>query len=304
MTRFLRSLLTGPKLFWLGLLAVTWALSSWSFALYKALDARWIIRFPKQYELGLDSWISNAMRWLIEDAHFGLFTFRDLTRFIAAVIEFPYQVMRSLLIDGFSVGQGQQAIEVAPSVSWIAIIGTMAAIALYARNAALAWLAGLCFAYLAIFGQWESAMVTLASVLIAVPIGVAGGLLLGILSYRHPWIEKALRPILDLMQTVPVFAYLVPILFLFGFGPVSALVATVIYAMPPMVRISTVALQSVPEDVKEAGRMVGCKPRQQMWKVMVPTALALVDGRGKPGDHANLEHGDHRLDDRGRGAGL
>ncbi len=278
MTRFLRSLLTGPKLFWLGgLLAVTWALSSWSFALYKALDARWIIRFPKQYELGgLDSWISNAMRWLIEDAHFGLFTFRDLTRFIAAVIEFPYQVMRSLLIDGFSVGQGQQAIEVAPpSVSWIAIIGTMAAIALYARNAALAWLAGgLCFAYLAIFGQWESAMVTLASVLIAVPIGVAGGLLLGILSYRHPWIEKALRPILDLMQTVPVFAYLVPILFLFGFGPpVSALVATVIYAMPPMVRISTVALQSVPEDVKEAGRMVGCKPRQQMWKVMVPTAL-------------------------------
>ncbi|MDA5094130.1 ABC transporter permease subunit [Aliiroseovarius sp. KMU-50] len=273
MSSFLKSCLRGPRMFWLGLFAITWGLSQFSFAIYKALDARWIVRFPKKYELPLDSWISSAMTWLVEDAHFGLFTFRDLTRFIAAVIELPYQFVRSLLIDGFSVGQGQQAIEVAPSISWIAIIGTMAVIALYARNAGLAMLAALCFAYLAIFGQWESAMVTLASVLIAVPIGVTGGLLLGILSYRHPWVEKALRPILDLMQTVPVFAYLVPILFLFGFGPVSALVATVIYAMPPMVRIATVALQSVPEEVKEAGRMVGCKPHQQMWKVMVPTAL-------------------------------
>jgi glycine betaine/proline transport system permease protein len=273
MSKVLKLLTSGPRLFWLGLFALTWALSTWSFPLYKALDARWIIRFPKQYELPLDGWISSAMSWLVEEAHFGLFTFRDLTRFIAAIIEVPYQLMRSLLVDGFSVGQGQQAIEIAPSISWIAIIGTMAAVALYARNQALAWLAGLCFAYLAIFGQWESAMVTLASVLIAVPIGVAGGLMLGILSYRHPWVERALRPVLDLMQTVPVFAYLVPILFLFGFGPVSALVATVIYAMPPMVRIATVALQSVPEEVIEAGRMVGCKPRQLMWKVLVPTAL-------------------------------
>ncbi|SHH16605.1 glycine betaine/proline transport system permease protein [Cognatishimia maritima] len=273
MTRFLKSLTNGSRPFWLGLFLVTWALSKWSFSLYQALDARWIIRFPKQYELPLDGWISDAMSWLVEDAHFGLFSFRDLTRFIAGVIELPYQLVRSMLVDGFSVGQGQQAIELAPSISWIAIIGTMAAVAIYAKNKSLALLAGLCFAYLAIFGQWESAMVTLASVLIAVPIGVAGGLMLGILSYRHPWVERALRPVLDLMQTVPVFAYLVPILFLFGFGPISALVATVIYAMPPMVRISTVALQSVPEEIIEAGRMVGCKPRQLMWKVMLPTAL-------------------------------
>ena len=273
MTEFVKSWTTGPRLFWISLFLVTWALSSWSFSLYKTLGARWIIRFPKQYELPLDIWISGAMSWLVEEAHFGLFTFRDLTRFISGLIEMPYQLMRSLLVDGFSVGQGQQAIEIAPSISWIAIIGTLAAVAFYAKNKALAWLAGLCFTYLAIFGQWESAMVTLASVLIAVPIGVAGGLMLGILSYRHPLVERALRPVLDLMQTVPVFAYLVPILFLFGFGPVSALVATVIYAMPPMVRIATVALHSMPEEVIEAGRMVGCKQRQLMWKVLVPTAL-------------------------------
>ena len=85
---------------------------------------------------------------------------------------------------------------------------------------------GLCFLYLAVFGQWESAMVTLASILIAVPIGVAGGLLLGLAGYRWPRFERAIAPVLDLMQTVPIFAYLVPILFLFGFGPVASIVAT------------------------------------------------------------------------------
>ncbi len=115
-------------------------------------------------------------------------------------------------------------------------------------------------------------MVTLASVLIAVPIGVVGGLFLGIAAYRVAWVNHVLRPILDLMQTVPVFAYLVPILILFGFGPVAALVATVIYALPPMVRVTIVALQSVPPELVEAGKMAGCTKRQIMWKVLVPSA--------------------------------
>src|SRR3546814_3009014 len=75
------------------------------------------------------------------------------------------------------------------------------------------------------------------------------------------------------MQTVPVFAYLVPILFLFGFGPVSALVATIIYAMPPMVRITTLALRGVAVEIREFGTMVGCSPRQTTWRVMVPSAM-------------------------------
>lgn len=269
----LSGLLAPRRLFWLALFCVTWALSHWSFALYKTLDARWIIRFPKQYELTLDTWISDAMAWLVDDLSFGLFTFRDVTRFLSSLIEVPYDFVRSALIDGFAIGQGQQAVEVAPPLSWIAIIAILVGLALYARDRGLALLVGLCFAYLAIFGQWDSAMVTLASVLISVPIGVAGGLMLGILAYRSSAFGMVMRPFLDLMQTVPVFAYLVPILVLFGFGPVSALIATVVYAMPPMVRITTVALQGVPEEVIEAGRMVGCKPRQMMWKVLVPTAM-------------------------------
>jgi glycine betaine/proline transport system permease protein len=269
----LAGLFAPRRIFWIGLFLVTWALSSWSFALYKAFDARWIIRFPAQFQLPLDRWISDFMAWLVDDLSFGLFTFRDVTRLISAIIEAPYEIVRSALIDGFSVGQGQQAVEIAPPLSWIAVIAIIVGLGLHARDRGLALLVGLCFAYLAVFGQWDSAMVTLASVLISVPIGVAGGLALGILAYRVPAFEAMLRPFLDLMQTVPVFAYLVPILVLFGFGPVSALIATVIYAMPPMVRITTVALHAVPEEVIEAGRMVGCKRHQMTWKVLVPTAM-------------------------------
>lgn len=261
------------RLFWIGLLLVTWALSTWSFSLSKTFDARWIIRFPAELQLPLDAWISGAARWLIEDLSFGLFTFQDVTRSIAAAIRVPYDVVRALLVNGFMTGQGQQAVQVAPPLSWIAVIAILVALALYAKDRGLALLVGLCFTYLAVFGQWHSAMITMSSVLIAVPIGVIGGIALGIAAYQVPIFERMLRPVLDLMQTIPVFAYLVPVLVLFGFGPVAALIATVIYAMPPMVRISTLALRSVPEDVIEAGRMVGCTRRQLLWKVLVPTAM-------------------------------
>jgi len=265
--------LTAPRaLFWWGLLAVTWVLSSYSFQLYKALDARWIIRFPKAWQLDFETWISDAMTWLLEQASFGLFTFQQLTRFISILIEVPYDAARALLADGFVRGLGSNAVDIAPPLSWIAVTALMVLFARYAKGWGLAGLVAACFVYLAVFGQWDSAMVTLASVVIAVPIGVLGGLALGIACYRAAWVERAIRPVLDLMQTVPIFAYLVPILVLFGFGPVSALVATVIYAMPPMVRVATVALHSVPPEVVEAGHMAGCTRRQMMWKVLVPSA--------------------------------
>jgi len=264
--RFMRYITQPTRLFWLGLFLVTWGLSSNSFSLYKAFSARWIIRFPKRWEIPLADWISAAMDWFV-------YYFSGFTRFLASLIEWPYQVVRSLLIDGFATGQGQQAVEIVPAISWIAIVVALVAMARYAKDWRLALLVGLCFLYLAVFGQWHSAMITLASILIAVPLGTAGGLVLGIMSYRSKTVERVLRPFLDLMQTVPVFAYLVPILFLFGFGPVSALVATMIYAMPPMVRVSTVALQSVPTEVIEAGTMAGCTRHQMLWKVLIPSAM-------------------------------
>ena len=245
----LRPALYGSRLFRLGLFAATRGLSSKSFALYKAWEARRIIGFPKAWEIPLNVWISAAMTGLVNDASFGLFTIRQLTRFISATIGAPFRVARSALTEGFSSGQDQQAIEIAPSLSWVAVVAILVAVGHFAKDWNLALIVGICFVYLAVFGQWQSAMVTLASVLAAVPIGVAAGLALGILACRSALAERMMRPVPDLMQTVPVFANLVPILALSGFGPVSALVATVIFAMPPMVRVSTVVLQTVPPEI-------------------------------------------------------
>ncbi len=112
----------------------------------------------------------------------------------------------------------------------------------------------------------------MASIVIAVPFGVAGGLALGVLAYRRRRAEMAIQPMLDLMQTVPVFAYLVPVLFLFGFGPVAAMIATIIFGLPPMVRVALLALHRVPPEIVEFGRMTGCTQRQMLWRVLLPAA--------------------------------
>jgi glycine betaine/proline transport system permease protein len=264
--------LSPVALTWLALAVATAVLAQTAGGLAKALDARWLTRVPRELRLPMKDEISAFMKWLVEEAHFGLFTFTDLTRGIAWLLAQPYELAKGLLVAGFVQGLGDEAVQLLPPLSWVAVIFVVAAIGHYARSLGLAVFVGLCFLYLAVFGQWASAMVTLASILIAVPLGVAGGLLLGIAGYRWRWFDRLLTPVLDLMQTVPVFAYLVPILFLFGFGPVSALVATLVYAMPPMVRVTTLALRGVPTEIREFGVMVGCTQRQMTWRIMVPSA--------------------------------
>lgn len=254
------------------LIVATILLGTYGRDLSKALDMRWLVKFPSAWIIPFKSYISDAMKWLVEDAAIGGLSFTDITRGIAWLIEQPYRFVLSLLGDGFSVGQGNDARVVLPPVSWIVVTAAVMALGHYCRDWLLAVLVGICFAYLSVFGQWDSAMVTLASVLIAVPIGAGGGLLVGIWAYRHPTGERLLSPVLDLMQTIPIFAYLVPILFMFGFGPVSALVATIIYATPPMVRVTILALKSVDPELVDFGRMAGTTPRQLMWRVLVPSA--------------------------------
>ena len=253
---------------------VAWAVAlTLVFALSQARDLLpWAVKFPGGWVLGLREWISGFMKWLVDDLDFGLFTFKDITRSISWLIDQPYWLVRSLLSDGFLKGVGSDAVELFPRISWIAATAIAMLMGLYASGWRLALLVGGCFLYLAVFGQWDSAMVTLSSIAIAVPFGVAGGLALGIWGYRSRRAELAMTPVLDLMQTVPVFAYLVPVLILFGFGPVAAMIATMIYAMPPMVRITMLGLRQVPSEVVEAGRMAGCTPRQLMWKVQIPAA--------------------------------
>jgi glycine betaine/proline transport system permease protein len=258
-----------------GLLSLPWLAALAVFVAFWQFGeplAKWAFDYPKPWQIPAQRWIGAAMKWLVNDASFGLFTFTDLTRFVAAIIDLPYRLALSLLATGFLSGQGSSAIQIVPPLSWIAVTGIVALMGFYAGGRKLAVLVGACFLFLAMFGQWNSAMVTLASILVAVPIGVAGGLALGLAAYRWPRFETGLTPVLDLMQTIPVFAYLVPILFLFGFGPTAAIVATLIYAMPPMTRITILALRSVPSEVHDLGRMIGCTRRQMTWRVLVPSA--------------------------------
>lgn len=232
----------------------------------------WAFKYPKGSVVPVAKWISQFTKWLINDATFGLFTFAELTRFIAAVVEVPYTIALSLLSTGLMTGPGSSATQILPPLSWVAVITIVCMLGYYAGGRRLAVIVGICFLFVAVFGQWTSSMVTLASILVAAPLGVVGGLLFGIAGYRWPWLERVLVPVLDLMQTIPVFAYLVPILILFGFGPTSAIVATLIYAMPPMTRITMLALKSVPSETHDLGKMIGCSPRQMMWRVLVPSA--------------------------------
>jgi glycine betaine/proline transport system permease protein len=258
-------------------------LAAWAAALAALLvlfllqaELPWAFEYPKAWVLRLRFWISDFMKWLINDFSLGLFTFKELTRGIAWLLDWPLAAARALLADGFFRGQGSQAVLLWPPLSWLAVLGVLTILGLKAGGLRLALLVALCFAYLAVFGQWASAMVTLASIVIAVPFGVAGGVLLGIAGFRSRRFEQALVPVLDLMQTVPVFAYLLPALFLFGFSPVSSMLATIIYAMPPMVRVTMLALRQVAPEVVDFGRMAGCSRPQLLWKVRVASARPML----------------------------
>lgn len=258
----------------LGLLV--WCVALVVFALlwaYAGTLAPWAQEWPRAWTPRIARAISTFMRWLVDEASFGLFTFIEFTRFLSALVEAPYRFVLSILSTGFMSGQGSQAVQIAPPVSWAGVIGVFVIAAHAAGGRKLALLAVVCLGFILVFGQWDSAMVTLASIVVAVPIGAVGGLLVGIAAVRWRGFERTISPVLDLMQTIPIFAYLVPILFLFGFGPVAAILATIIYAMPPMTRISIVALRGVAPEIGDLGRMTGCTRRQMTWRVMVPAAM-------------------------------
>ncbi len=243
---------------------------------------QWAVKAPKELSWRLESLgsctsvrycVTGFMKWLVGDqAYIFPWTFKEFTRALAACIEVPYQLIRSLLSTGFEIPGNNGEIWQTPPLSWLGLTLAAVYISWRIKDWWLALIVFLCFAYLIGFGQWESAAITLASIMVAVPIGIVLGVFLGIWGYRYARFERAITPVLDLMQTVPIFAYLVPVLFLFGFGPVSAITATVIYAMPPMVRVTMLALHTVPSEIKEFGKMAGCNKRQLTWRVLIPAA--------------------------------
>lgn len=125
-------------------------------------------------------------------------------------------------------------------------------------------------------GYWEATVQTLALVICATLVCVLVGVPLGILAARRPWFYAAIRPVLDLMQTIPTFVYLIPTLVLFGLGPVPGLISTVIFAIPAPIRLTHLGISSVPTQLLEAGKAFGATPRQLLTKVELPYALPTI----------------------------
>ena len=231
----------------------------------------WASRYPSDWIIRVDQYLTLAIKWLIKDADFGLFTFKELTRGLGAVLDAPVLFLKGLLATGFEISTGAESSLTIPPISWLGVLAIFVVLAAATRERRLVGFVAASFLYVAFIGLWDSTMLTFASIIVAVAIGIIVGVLLGVASYRSAAARRVLTPIFDFMQTMPVFAYLVPALMLFGYGPSSALVITLIYALPPMARVTTVALEQVSGEIAEFGRMAGCTRRQLMRKVLLPS---------------------------------
>jgi glycine betaine/proline transport system permease protein len=125
-------------------------------------------------------------------------------------------------------------------------------------------------------GLWRETVQTLVLVLYATALSMVIGVPLGIWAAHRPRVWSTLQPILDLMQTMPTFVYLIPILILLGLGAAPALIVTIIFAMPAPVRMTYLGLTSVPKPMLEAGEAFGASKRQLLWKVELPAAMPTI----------------------------
>ncbi|PKB58211.1 MAG: choline ABC transporter permease subunit [SAR202 cluster bacterium Casp-Chloro-G2] len=123
---------------------------------------------------------------------------------------------------------------------------------------------------------WEPTMVTVAILIVSVTIAVVIGIPVGVLSARSNLVDTMTRPVLDAMQTMPSFVYLVPGIMLFGLGNVAAVLATVLYAIPPCIRLTNLGIRQVDPSVVEAGRSFGSSPLQLLIKVQIPMAIPTI----------------------------
>ncbi|MER9707574.1 ABC transporter permease subunit [Mesorhizobium sp. M0204] len=229
----------------------------------------WADRFPRAWQLPLAKCVTVWNKALA--AEIG-----GSTRFFAHFIEVPISAAIALFAKGADLRLAQSVLHL-PPLSWVGLVGSAIWLARRTGGWRLATIQAVGCAYLLVFGQWTAAMLTLASVVISVPFALGLGVLLGLAAYRVPKVNKWLvTPALDLMQTVPAFAYLIPMLILFGFGPVSAMLATVIFALPPMARVTTLALSQLSPEIVELAAVIGCTRAQAMWRVLVPSAMPML----------------------------
>ena len=203
----------------------------------------------------------------------------------------PLQGVVNRLVDALVTGSGdkldavsdgltapvrllESALAQVPPEAGIAMVGLAAWLATR-RIAFAAGMAALVL-LLALLGVWSAAMQSLALIVVAVVLIVLFGLPLGVAAARTPRISRALAPLYDLMQTVPSFVYLIPVAMILGLGRAPALVATLIYALPPFARLTELGLREVDGRAVEAARALGLSARQSLWLIELPLARPAI----------------------------
>lgn len=198
-------------------------------------------------------WVEGALQWVV--ANF---------RFIFQAVKVPFDIVLTALED---------VLTGAPDLLMLAAIVLISWQAGGRKLAAISFGAMLC---IGLMGAWEESMVTLSIVLTCVIFCSLIGIPLGIAAARSDRFWMVLRPLLDLMQTIPSFVYLVPVVMLFSIGNVSGVIVTFIYALPPVVRLTNLGIRQVRGDMVEAALAFGASRRQTLHKIELPLAMPTI----------------------------
>ncbi|MGZ6546396.1 MAG: ABC transporter permease subunit, partial [Actinomycetota bacterium] len=207
--------------------------------------------FPSAWTVNIEAPVNDALSWITR-------TFGGVTTAITNVtVKYALDPLKNLLTD----------------VPWWMVAGFAALIGWrVSRRWGLAVLAFACIAAVGVLGMWDDSMSTLSQVMVAVVVSVALAIPLGIWCALSDPVERGLRPILDMMQTMPQFVYLVPVVALFGPGRVPGVIAGLVYALPPGIRLTNLGIRQVPTEIVEAAEAYGANRSQTLWKVQVPLA--------------------------------
>lgn len=205
----------------------------------------------------LGDWISDGSEWIVNTL------VQNATPFFDAV-QMPIQLLLSFLDDGLN------------AVPWPLIVVAFLLVGWFNAGWRIGVLAAVSITLTGFLGYWELTMTTLAMVLTALLFSIVIGVPLGIWASRSERVDSTTRVILDGMQTIHPFVYLVPIVMLLGIGQVPGTIATIIFALPPIVRLTNLGIRQVSAEVVEAGRAFGSSDRQILFDVQIPLAMPTI----------------------------
>ncbi|MFK8082732.1 MAG: ABC transporter permease [Granulosicoccus sp.] len=219
-----------------------------------------LIRLPAMLVLPFADVINTVFLFIKDELGF-----IHVTRAIAGGVESLLDVTANLLY-------GKRRWPNIGPIPWTTVAVTAGCIGYALGGPRLALLGAGTFTWAALLGQWKWTMETMSVIVVAVPVAVLVGLLLGIAAWRSALVERMLNPLLNIAQSLPHFAYMIPVVVFIGVGPKAGAIVTIIFAVPPMVRMSLLGLRNVPPEVIESGQMCGSTTWQLLRHARIPTA--------------------------------